>query len=52
MSDPKVEIDSIEEEFDDAVAVRDAFKSFGSKKKPTHVLIDFNMTVEKGTMWA
>lgn len=40
----------IEDEVDVAVSIRDAYKSFGSKKKPTRVLIDFNMTVEKGTM--
>lgn len=39
-----------EDEVDVAVSVKDAYKSFGSKSKPTRVLIDFNMTVEKGTM--
>lgn len=33
-----------------AVCVRHAFKHYGSKKKPNHVLSDLNMTVAKGTM--
>lgn len=33
-----------------AVCVRHAFKHYGSKKKPNHVLSNLNMTVAKGTM--
>lgn len=33
-----------------AVCVRHAFKHYGSKKKPNHVLSNLNMTVGKGTM--
>lgn len=33
-----------------AVCVRHAFKNYGSKKNPNHVLSDLNMTVAKGTM--
>nr|CAH7736596.1 unnamed protein product [Callosobruchus chinensis] len=34
-----------------AVVVRHAFKTYGSKKKPNHVLSNLNMTVEKGTIY-
>ncbi|XP_065225669.1 ABC transporter G family member 20 isoform X3 [Planococcus citri] len=34
-----------------AVCVRHAFKHYGSKKKPNHVLSDLNMTVAKGTIY-
>lgn len=34
-----------------AVCVRHAYKSYGSKKNPNHVLSDLNMTVAKGTMY-
>jgi hypothetical protein len=33
-----------------AVCVRHAFKQYGSKKNPNHVLSNLNMTVAKGTM--
>lgn len=33
-----------------AVCVRHAFKHYGSKKNPNHVLSNLNMTVAKGTM--
>lgn len=33
-----------------AVCVRQAFKHYGSKSKPNHVLSNLNMTVAKGTM--
>lgn len=33
-----------------AVSVRHAFKHYGSKSKPNHVLSNLNMTVAKGTM--
>lgn len=33
-----------------AVCVRHAFKTYGSKKNPNHVLSNLNMTVAKGTM--
>lgn len=33
-----------------AVSVRHAFKSYGSKSKPNQVLSNLNMTVAKGTM--
>lgn len=33
-----------------AVCVRHAFKHYGSKKNPNHVLCNLNMTVAKGTM--
>lgn len=33
-----------------AVCVRHAYKNYGSKKNPNHVLSDLNMTVSKGTM--
>lgn len=33
-----------------AVCVRHAFKQYGTKKKPNHVLSNLNMTVGKGTM--
>lgn len=33
-----------------AVSVRHAFKDYGSKSKPNHVLSNLNMTVAKGTM--
>ena len=35
----------------EAVCVRHAYKHYGSKKKPNHVLCDLNMTVPKGTMY-
>ncbi|XKL61964.1 hypothetical protein PGB90_001797 [Kerria lacca] len=34
-----------------AVCVRNAFKHYGSKKKPNHVLSNLNMTVAKGTIY-
>ncbi|XP_060528043.1 ABC transporter G family member 20-like isoform X2 [Cylas formicarius] len=34
-----------------AVCVRHAFKHYGSKKNPNHVLSDLNMTVGKGTIY-
>ncbi|XP_072381938.1 ABC transporter G family member 23 isoform X4 [Diabrotica undecimpunctata] len=34
-----------------AVSVRHAYKHYGSKKKPNHVLSDLNMTVAKGTIY-
>ncbi|XP_050501819.1 ABC transporter G family member 20 isoform X6 [Diabrotica virgifera virgifera] len=34
-----------------AVSVRHAYKHYGSKKKPNHVLSDLNMTVGKGTIY-
>ncbi|XP_026316608.1 ABC transporter G family member 23 isoform X1 [Hyposmocoma kahamanoa] len=34
-----------------AVCVRHAFKHFGSKKRPNHVLSNLNMTVAKGTIY-
>ncbi|CAH1154038.1 unnamed protein product [Phaedon cochleariae] len=34
-----------------AVCVRHAFKHYGSKKKPNHVLSNLNMTVAKGTIY-
>ncbi|XP_023021834.2 ABC-type transporter snustorr isoform X2 [Leptinotarsa decemlineata] len=34
-----------------AVCVRHAYKYYGSKKKPNHVLSDLNMTVAKGTIY-
>nr|WAB24462.1 ATP-binding cassette sub-family H member 1 [Henosepilachna vigintioctopunctata] len=34
-----------------AVSVRHAFKHYGSKKKPNHVLSDLDMTVAKGTIY-
>ncbi|XP_022917524.1 ABC transporter G family member 23 isoform X2 [Onthophagus taurus] len=34
-----------------AVSVRHAFKHYGTKKKPNHVLTDLNMTVAKGTIY-
>ncbi|XP_030757692.1 ABC transporter G family member 20 isoform X2 [Sitophilus oryzae] len=34
-----------------AVCVRHAFKHYGSKKNPNHVLSDLNMTVAKGTIY-
>lgn len=33
-----------------AVCVRRAFKHYGPKSKPNHVLSNLNMTVAKGTM--
>ena len=33
-----------------AVSVRYAYKSYGTKSKPNHVLSNLNMTVAKGTM--
>lgn len=33
-----------------AVCVRHAYKDYGTKKKPNHVLSNLNMTVAKGTM--
>lgn len=33
-----------------AVCVRHAYKHYGSKKNPNHVLSNLNMTVGKGTM--
>jgi hypothetical protein len=33
-----------------AVCVRHAYKNYGPKKNPNHVLQDLNMTVAKGTM--
>lgn len=33
-----------------AVSVRNAYKNYGSKKNPNHVLSNLNMTVAKGTM--
>ena len=33
-----------------AVCVRHAFKQYGSKRNPNHVLSNLNMTVAKGTM--
>ena len=33
-----------------AVSVRHAFKTYGSKSKPNQVLSNLNMTVAKGTM--
>lgn len=33
-----------------AVCVRHAYKNYGSKKNPNHVLNDLDMTVGKGTM--
>ncbi|XP_075986505.1 ABC-type transporter snustorr isoform X2 [Anticarsia gemmatalis] len=34
-----------------AVCVRHAFKHYGSKKRPNHVLSNLNMTVAKGTIY-
>ncbi|KAL1494779.1 hypothetical protein ABEB36_010323 [Hypothenemus hampei] len=34
-----------------AVSVRHAYKHYGSKKNPNHVLSDLNMTVAKGTIY-
>lgn len=34
-----------------AVCVRHAFKTYGSKKNPNHVLSNLNMTVAKGTIY-
>lgn len=34
-----------------AVCVRHAYKHYGSKKNPNHVLSDLNMTVAKGTIY-
>ncbi|KAJ8709889.1 hypothetical protein PYW08_009893 [Mythimna loreyi] len=34
-----------------AVCVRHAFKDYGSKKRPNHVLSNLNMTVAKGTIY-
>ncbi|CAH0763232.1 unnamed protein product [Diatraea saccharalis] len=34
-----------------AVCVRHAFKHYGSKKRPNHVLSNLNMTVSKGTIY-
>lgn len=34
-----------------AVCVRNAFKHYGSKSKPNHVLSNLNMTVAKGTIY-
>ncbi|XP_045475089.1 ABC transporter G family member 20 isoform X2 [Harmonia axyridis] len=34
-----------------AVCVRHAYKHYGSKKKPNHVLSNLNMTVAKGTIY-
>ncbi|XP_017780576.1 PREDICTED: ABC transporter G family member 20 isoform X1 [Nicrophorus vespilloides] len=34
-----------------AVCVRHAYKHYGSKKNPNHVLSDLNMTVQKGTIY-
>lgn len=33
-----------------AVSVRNAFKSYGSSKNPNHILQNLNMTVPKGSM--
>ena len=33
-----------------AVSVRNAFKSYGSSKNPNHVLQNLSMTVPKGSM--
>lgn len=34
-----------------AVCVRNAFKTYGSSRNPNHILQNLNMTVAKGSMW-